>query len=116
MADELRYGTATIVTVGPCISIADGVTKLTSLTVANSKATIVAETDDNAAPTLVLDNVAGNDSTNTLAHVDANDDAGFFSFKISAAQLTRYGRLKLSIDNAAVHLPMIHYYEDNSAR
>ena len=44
---------------------------------------MVAETDDNSAPTLVLDSVAGNDGTNTLAHI-TGDGAGYYSYTLTA--------------------------------
>jgi len=76
------------------------VTPEVALTVANTAATLVAETDDNNAPTLVLDSVAGNDATNTLTHI-ALDGAGYYSFTLTAANVNRLGRAKLAFVGTA---------------
>lgn len=103
----LKTNTAVTLCVGPFVDKTDGITPETALTVSNCKITLVAETDDNSAPTLVLDNVAGNDATNTLAHI-TNDDAGYYSLKITAANVNRLGRMKLAIMDAVNHCPVFH--------
>jgi hypothetical protein len=110
MASLLKTNTAVRVCVGPFFDKTDGVTPETGLTVANCKITLIAETDDNSAPTIILDNVAGNDGTNTLAHI-TNDDAGYYELKLTAANLNRLGRAKLAILDAANHCPVFHEYE-----
>lgn len=109
MAQLLKTNTAVMLSVGPFLDKTDGVTAETALTVSNCKITLIAETDDNSAPTLVLDNVAGNDATNTLAHI-SGDDAGYYSLKLTAANLNRLGRLRLTIQDAANHCPVFHDY------
>ncbi len=109
MASYLKTNTAVTIAVGPFLDKTDGVTPEVALTVANSKTTVIAETDDNNAPTLVLDNVAGSDATNTLAHI-TNDDAGYYSLKLTAANLNRLGRLKVFIGDAANHCPVFHEF------
>ena len=114
MAQEIKTNTAISLCVGPFFDKTDGVTPETALTVANCKITLIAETDDNNAPTLILDNVAGNDGTNTLAHI-TNDDAGYYSLLLTAANLNRLGRMKLAIEDAANHCPVFHELEIVSA-
>jgi hypothetical protein len=109
MASYLKTNTAVTITVGPFLDKTDGVTAEVALTVANSKITAVAETDNNSAPTLVLDNVAGNDATNTLAHI-TNDDAGYYSLLLTAANTNRVGRFKIAIMDAANHCPVFHEF------
>lgn len=109
MASFLRTNTAVTLCVGPFLDKTDGVTAKTALTVSNCKTTITAETDDNSAPTLIIYNVAGNDATNTLAHI-TNDVAGYYSLKVTAANLNRLGRVKISIQDAANHCPVFHEF------
>src|SRR3990172_3346567 len=99
MASYLKTNTNVTIAVGPFLDKTDGVTPEVALTVANSLTTVVAETDDNSVPTLILDSVAGNDATNTLAHI-TNDGAGYYSLKLTAANVNRLGRLKVSINDA----------------
>lgn len=110
MSRELKTNTAVMVCVGPFFDKTDGVTPEVSLTVANCKITAIAETDDNSAPTIILDNVAGNDGTNTLAHI-TNDDAGYYSLKLTAANLNRLGRFSVAVLDAANHCPVFHEFE-----
>jgi len=115
MAQEIKTNTAISLCVGPFYDKTDGVTPEIALTVANSLITLIAETDDNSAPTLILDNVAGNDGTNTLAHI-TNDNAGYYSLLITAANVNRLGRMKLTIEDAANHCPVFHEIEVVSAQ
>lgn len=114
MAQELKTNTAISLCVGPFFDKTDGITPEVALTVANCKVTLMAETDDNSAPTLILDNVAGNDVTNTLAHI-ATDDAGYYSLLLTAANLNRLGRMKLAVEDLANHCPVFHELEIVSA-
>ena len=68
----------------------------------------MAETDDNSAPTLVLDSVAGDDATNTLAHI-TGDGAGYYSYKLTAANVNRLGRLTVCAIGAA-HAPVFREF------
>ena len=101
----LKTNTAVRVCLGPFLDKTDGVTPETALTVSNCKITAVAETDENSAPTLVLDNVAGNDATNTLAHI-TGDDAGFYELKLTAGNVNRLGRFTVQVNDAANHCPV----------
>jgi len=112
MARELRYNTAIQVTVGPFRDKTDGVTIENSLTITNEKITLVADTDDGNAPTIILDNVTGATSgtDNDLNYI-SNCDAGLMRLELTAANLQRYGRLLLTIDDANNHVPVFHEFE-----
>src|SRR3990170_197622 len=107
----LRKNTAVIVTVGPFYDKTDGVTIEGSLTITNERITLVADTDDGAAPTLVLDNVTGATSAtdNDLNYI-TNNDAGLMQLELSAANTNRNGRLILTITDAANHVPVFHEF------
>ena len=105
----LKTNTAVTICVGPMLDKTDGVTAEVALTTSNCKITAIAETDDNSAPTLILDNVAGNDGTNTLTHI-SGDDAGYYSLKLTAANLNRLGRFTVTVQDAANHCPVFHEY------
>jgi hypothetical protein len=115
MAQELKTNTAIQLCVGPFFDKTTGIDPELTLTVSASKITLIAETDENSAPTIILDNVAGNDATNTLAYI-ASNTAGYYSLKLTAANLNRLGRMKLSIIDAAVHVPVFHELEIVSAQ
>lgn len=107
----LRTNTAVIVSVGPFLDKADGVTLETSLTITNERITLVAETDDGNAPTNVLDNVTGATSgtSNDLNYITGND-AAMMQLELSAANVNRLGRMRLVITDAANHCPVFHEY------
>ena len=108
----LRKNTAVIVSVGPFLDKGDGVTLETALTITNEKITVIAETDDGSAPTLVLDNVTGATSgtDNDLNYI-TNNDAGMMQLELTAANTNRVGRLRIVITDAANHCPVFHEYE-----
>lgn len=108
MAAPLKTNTAVTIALGPFVDATDGVTPETALTVASTAVTVIAETDDNSAPTLVLDSVAGDDATNTLAHI-SGDGAGYYSYKLTAANLNRLGRLSVCAIGAA-HAPVFREF------
>lgn len=108
MAAPLKTNTAVTIALGPFVDATDGVTPETALTVASTAVTVVAETDDNSAPTLVLDSVAGDDATNTLAHI-TGDGAGYYSYKLTAANVNRLGRLTVCAIGAA-HAPVFREF------
>lgn len=107
----LRQNTAVIVTVGPFYDKGDGVTIEGSLTITNERITMTADTDDNSAPTNVLDNVTGATSgtSNDLNYITGND-AGMMQLELSAANTNRVGRMLLSITDAANHVPVFHEF------
>jgi hypothetical protein len=107
----LRKNTAVIITVGPFYDKTDGVTIETGLTITNEKITLVADTDDGAAPTNILDNIAGavSGTANDLNYI-TNNDAGLMQLELAAADVNRNGRLFLSITDAANHVPVFHEF------
>lgn len=106
----LRTNTAVIITVGPFYGT-DGLTIAGSLTITNERITLTADTDDNAAPTNVLDNVTGATSgtSNDLNYITGND-AGLMQMELSAANTNRLGRMYLSITDATNHAPVFHEF------
>src|SRR3990167_7667293 len=107
----LRKNTAVIVAVGPFFDKTDGVTLETGLTITNERITLIAETDDNSAPTLVLDNVTGATSAtdNDLNYITGQDNA-MMQLELSAANVNRLGRMFLTITDAANHCPVFHKF------
>jgi hypothetical protein len=117
MARELKTNTAVIVVVGPFLDKTDGVTLETGLTITNEKITLTAETDDGSAPTLILDNITGaaSGTSNDLNYITDND-AGLMQIELSAANLNRLGRMRLTITDAANHVPVWEDFEVVSAQ
>ena len=107
----LRKNTAVIVAVGPFFDKTDGVTLETGLTITNERITLIAETDDGNAPTLVLDNVTGATSAtdNDLNYITGQDNA-MMQLELSAANVNRLGRMFLTITDAANHCPVFHKF------
>lgn len=112
MARELRTNTAIIVTVGPFLSITDGVTLQTSLTITNEKVSFVVDLDDGNAPTLVLDNITGaaSGTANDLNYI-TNCDAALMQIELAAANVNYLGRARLTITDAAHHMPVWEDFE-----
>lgn len=104
----LRKNTAVRKAVGPFRDKTDGVTLETALTITNEKITLVAETDDGAAPTLVLDNVTGATSgtANDLNYITGQDN-GMMEIEFSAANTNRNGSMRLTITDAVNHVPVV---------
>lgn len=107
----LRTNTAVIVTVGPFYDRTDGVTIETALTITNERITLTADTDAGAAPTNILDNIAGATAgtANDLNYITGND-AGMMQLELAAADVNRLGRMFLSITDAANHVPVFHEF------
>ncbi len=107
----LKKNTAVIVSVGPFYDATNGVTIENALTITNERITLVADTDDGSAPTMILDNVTGATSgtDNDLNYI-TNCDAGMMQLELSAANTNRNGRLLLSITDAANHVPVFHEF------
>jgi hypothetical protein len=109
MARDLRYATATIVTVGPFFDQTDGVAIEDAIAEgANEKITFICDGVANGAPTVVLDMVATNASTDN----DVTDlgTSGYYGLELTAANTTYFGRAVLSITNAAAHCPVFHEF------
>lgn len=104
----LKTNTAVIVQVGPFLDKTDGVTLETALTITNERITAIAETDDGAAPTLILDNITGATAAtdNDLNYI-TNGDNGMMQLELSAANLNRVGRFRVTITDAANHCPVV---------
>jgi len=102
----VKTNTAILLCVGPFLDKTDGVTPETG-SMAASTTTMIAETDAGSAPTIVLDNVLGNDATNPVTHI-TNDDAGYYYLTLTAANLNRLGRCKIGIMGPATHCPVFH--------
>lgn len=107
----LRSNTAVIVTVGPFYDATNGVAIEGALTITNERITLTADTDDNLAPTNILDNVTGatTATANDLNYIALND-AGMMQLELSAANTNRVGRMFLSITDAANHVPVFHEF------
>lgn len=107
----LRKNTAVIVTVGPFYDKTTGVDIEGSLTITNEKITLVADTDDGNAPTIILDNVTGATSgtDNDLNYI-TNCDAGLMQLELTAANTNRVGRMLLTVTDAANHVPVFHEF------
>lgn len=107
----LRQNTDVIVTVGPFYDKTDGVTLKTALTITNERITLTADTDNNSAPTNVLDNVTGATSgtSNDLNYITGND-AAMMQMELSAANTNRVGRMMLSITDSANHVPVFQEF------
>ena len=107
----LKTNTAVIITVGPFYDATDGVTIEGSLTISNERITLTADTDAGSAPTNILDNVTGATSAtdNDLNYITGND-AGMMQLELSAANVNRFGRMYLSITDAANHVPVFHEF------
>ena len=107
----LRSNTDVIVAVGPFYDKTDGVTIETALTITNERITLIAETDAGSAPTIILDNIAGATAAtaNDLNYITGGDN-GMMQMELAAANVNRGGRMKLSITDAANHVPVFHEF------
>jgi hypothetical protein len=107
----LRSNTAVIIAVGPFYDKTDGVTIETALTITNERITLIAETDAGSAPTIILDNITGATAAtaNDLNYITGGDN-GMMQMELAAADVNRVGRMKLSITDAANHVPVFHEF------
>lgn len=107
----LRSNTAVIKAVGPFFDKTDGVTLETALTITNERITLIAETDAGSAPTIILDNITGATSgtANDLNYITGQDN-GMMQIEFAAADVNRVGGMKLTITDAANHVPVFHHY------
>lgn len=108
MTIPIRKNTAQIITVGPFLDKTDGVTPELSLTVTGCHTTLVADTADGSAPTLVIDaDATASGGDNDLVHI-TNDNAGYYSLELTATQTNRNGHGRLCINDDDVHCPVFH--------
>ena len=108
MTIPIRKNTAQIITVGPFLDKTDGVSPELSLTVTGCHTTLVADTADGSAPTLVIDaDATASGGDNDLVHI-TNDNAGYYSLELTAAQTNRNGHGRLCINDDDVHCPVFH--------
>jgi len=111
MTIPIRQNTAQIITVGPFMDKTDGVTPELSLTVTGCHITMTADTADGNAPTLVIDvDATASGGDNDLVHI-TNDNAGYYSLELTAAQTNRVGGGRLCINDDDVHCPVFHELE-----
>lgn len=109
----LRSNTATIVTVGPFIDLADGVTPMITLTVTNDWLTLAIDDDTGGtAPTLALDvaPTASGGGVNDMVVLTSGIN-GYYTLELTAANLNYTGRASLTIHDTDVHLPVFHEYQ-----
>jgi len=109
MSRDLRYATATIVTIGPFLDKTDGVALEDAIAEGASELiTFICDGVAGGAPTVVLDMVA----TNASADNDVTDlgTSGYYGLELTVANTTYLGRAVLSITNAAVHCPVFHEF------
>jgi hypothetical protein len=100
----LKTNTATTITVGPFVDVTDAKTPEVALTATNEHLTLVVTSS--GAPSLVLDaNATASAGDNDMVHI-TNDDAGYYSLELTAAQLNYLGNARLSINYVTDHLPV----------
>lgn len=110
----LRQNTATRITCGPFIDKTDGFTPEIALTATNEALTFVVDDVDGspaiANPTLVIDTTAtASGGDNDFVHI-TNDNAGYYTLELTAAQTNYVGRAVLSINYLTDHLPVFHEF------
>jgi len=104
----LKQNTATRVTVGPFIAVANGTTPLTAITATSEHLNLVV--DDAGVPTLVLDATATASGGNNDLVFITGSNAGFCDLELTAAQTNYVGRAMLSINYVTDHLPVFHEF------
>ena len=110
----LRENTATKVTVGPFVDVGNGYSPELALTATNEHLTLVV--DDAGVPTAALIDTTATSSggNNDFVHI-TNDNAGYYSLELTAANLNYTGRALLSINYETDHLPVFHEFQILSA-
>jgi hypothetical protein len=104
----LKQNTATRVTVGPFLDVADAKTPELALTVTGCLVTFVV--DDGGVPTLVIDAApTASGGNNDMVHI-TSDAAGYYDLELTAAQTNYVGRAVLCINDDDVHLPVFHEF------
>lgn len=110
----LRQNTAVTITVGPFFDVTDAKTPEVALTATNEKLTFVVDSVTGSPPTpsatLVIDTTAtASGGSNDFVHI-TNDDAGYYTLELTAAQTNYVGEAHLSIQYATDHLPVFHTF------
>lgn len=109
----LKQNTATVITIGPFLDKTDGITAEVALTVTSCHLTLMV--DNAGTPTLALDaNATASAGSNDMVHI-TNDDAGFYSLELTAANTNYLGGAILSINDVATHCPVFHEFTILSA-
>ena len=104
----LKTNTATVITVGPFYDKTDGITPEVALTATNEKITFIV--DNAGTPTLAVDaNATGSGGSNDFVHV-TNDDGGYYTLELAAANVNYLGGALLSITYATDHCPVFHEF------
>lgn len=108
MARYLKQNTATTIVVGPFYDATDGKTPEVALTATNEKLTMVV--DNAGSPVLAIDaNATASGGSNDFVHV-TNDDGGYYTLELAAANVNYVGGAVLSITYATDHLPVFHEF------
>lgn len=104
----LRSNTATTITVGPFLDVTDGVTPETAITVTGIHITFIV--DNAGTPTLAVDaDATASGGNNDMAHV-TNDDAGYYTLELTAANTNYVGGALLSLNVVSTACPVFHEY------
>ena len=104
----LKTNTATTITVGPFLDKTDGITPEVALTATNEKLTMVV--DNAGSPVLAIDaNATASGGSNDFVHV-TNDDGGYYTLELAAANVNYLGGALLSITYATDHCPVFHEF------
>lgn len=104
----LRQNTAIKITVGPFLDKGDGITPELSLTVTSCHLTMTKDDDDDSAVNLIIDaDLTASGGDNDMVHV-TDDNAGYYSLELTAAQTNYLGRVSISINDVATHCPVFH--------
>ena len=104
----LKQNTATVITVGPFYDKTDGITPEVALTATNEKITFIV--DNAGTPTLAVDaNATASGGSNDFVHV-TNDDGGYYTLELAAANVNYLGGALLSITYATDHCPVFHEF------
>ena len=104
----LKTNTATTITVGPFLDKTDGITPETAITVTGVHITFVV--DNAGTPTLSIDaDATASGGNNDMVHV-TNDDAGYYTLELTAAQTNYLGGALLSLNVVGTACPVFHEF------
>ena len=116
----LRQNTATRVTVGPFLDVTDAKTAELAISAAATHITLVVDDVDGSpeisVPTLVIDIAATASAGNNDLVGITNNNAGYYSLELTAAQTNYVGRAMLSLTwtstspLTAEYLPVFHEF------